>query len=328
MEDLARYGAPGAHQIQNGSNHRRSHPRLLQIAVKGMAPILALAVISYPQLPRRHNLTIYCKVGQGIGSILEICHILIKRAHHGWIQPLQKGQNLVANEIALVFAGGIGAVFPPFDPVCKSIALNLFARHIQHRAPYSQFAFAGNGHKGIFLHSANAPQTSAPDKVQQQGFGIVVCIVRHHHAGISVFTAHSGEKTIAQVPGCHFYAQVMLPCIFLCVEIRTMEGDAAITGPFADKVGIAVTVLPSQVEIAVGDAEFKFLRINTVGQNHRVNSAAHREQQLPVELVRPGFHQLVLLAMVQVKPKARDSLNCTRGPAPLFAQPSAPHLAL
>ena len=155
-------------------------------------------------------------------------HIPVQCPHHRRIEPFEKRDYLVPDEIAFVFRVFVRAVFTPREPMLMGISLNLIARHSEQRTPdFQSFReirlrtpegsckFGGRLHilGGQLLHTTDPAQSRSTHKVQNQGFGIVVSIVRNRHRPISIFPAQPCKPSVAQLPRSHFNARLTRPCV-------------------------------------------------------------------------------------------------------------------
>ena len=171
----------------------------------------------------------------------------------------------------------------------------------------------------------------AAQKIEYQGLGIVVGIMRGHHAAESARTAQFRKPSVTKITGRHLYAHTLSDGIFFSIKINMMEAHPVGRSPTGDQFLIPVAFAASEMEITMRHLESLYSQCPEakVRQTHRVRSPAHGNKipegrkrrrggpfdDLPLNSInrmRETRKHYFLLAMVHVNPNARDSLNCTR----------------
>ena len=105
-------------------------------------------------------------------------------------------------------------------------------------------------------------------------------MVRNDNCLIFMLLTQFPEPPVSQLPGRHFNAQAILCRIADSVEINTMHTHAVLLGPLRHKGLIAVTFLPTKVEIAMRDSETASPEAADpqISQTHGVDTPTHRQK--------------------------------------------------
>ena len=201
-----------------------------------------------------------------------MCHSPLKRFQEGWIHLLQHRNHLAAETVAFVGGGCVGAVFAPAEPA------------IIH--PLADFR-TGNAQQGTHYpvpvsHPAEPPGAGAADEIEEEGLGVVICIVRHGHAVETLGIQQLHEPGVAQFACRHLYADAGTGGKAGGVEAFDKKREILALTPLSHESLIAVGFIATQAEIAVGYSERgprkKFG--SPFGHIHRIDAAAHCKQHL------------------------------------------------
>ena len=132
----------------------------------------------------------------------------------------------------------------------------------------------------VKTHPRKATNTSAANEVEQEGFDIVVGMMRHgRRSGVL------RKPSIAQTTGGHFNAFPSAAGFGEGVEMLHLKRHIPLLTEAAHKGFVAIALLPSEVEVAMqgGDRDAQFLQHQE--QRHRVGTTAQRTKK-PLRLCR------------------------------------------
>ena len=101
---------------------------------------------------------------------------------------------------------------------------------------------------------ADAPQTvdaRAPHQVEQEGLHAVVGMMGHGYGVGSQLLTESFEPLVAQLARGHFDGDVPVGGVLRGVEVDNVQGDVPLLAQAADELLVAVSLLSTQVEVAM-----------------------------------------------------------------------------
>ena len=113
----------------------------------------------------------------------------------------------------------------------------------------------------------------AAQKVEQEGFDVVVAVVRHGNIVEFALAPQRVEPFVAQSPRRHFYAFVSLGCRRPCVEPHRVQAHAALLAKFSHEPLIALALLATQLKITVRRLNLVTPAQHTEQQRHGVSAA-------------------------------------------------------
>ena len=114
----------------------------------------------------------------------------------------------------------------------------------------------------------------AAQKVEQEGFDVVVAVVRHGNIVEFALAPQRVEPFVAQPPRRHFYAFVSLGCRRPRIEAHRVQAHAALLAEFSHEALIALALLAAQLEIAVRRLNLVTRAQHTKQQRNGVSAAA------------------------------------------------------
>jgi hypothetical protein len=108
----------------------------------------------------------FCRVGEGRESLRQLGHV----GRGTGTQCLEEGHHLVPDPVAQVHLRLVRGIFPPFHATGGGIALDFCMGFLK---PWAEMAPIG----AQFPHSGQRERVRSAKQVEENGFGLVVCVV-------------------------------------------------------------------------------------------------------------------------------------------------------
>ena len=151
--------------------------------------------------------------------------------------------------------------------------------HSQQRPQEGDIGKIGVRNKAGGPHAGNAAEARAPQKVEEEGLGVVVGVVRHGDGLVAVLAAELPEPAVPQAPGGHLYGDTLGRCICLCVKALYVDGNAVFPGPAAHEGFVRVALFPAQPEVTVCNGKRPAFETDLPGQAHGIDASADGDKQ-------------------------------------------------
>ena len=127
-------------------------------------------------------------------------------------------------------------------------------------------------------HAAEASEAGAAKEVQDEGFSVVIGVVRHGNGVEAMLDGNAREPTVAQFACSHLDADAMLCGVGRCVEIGTEKLNSLILSPLLHELRIRVALGSAEMEVAVRHGVLPACTAEHVSHAHGVYASAHRKQ--------------------------------------------------
>ena len=127
-------------------------------------------------------------------------------------------------------------------------------------------------------HASEASEAGAAKEVQDEGFSVVVGVVRHGNGVEATLDGDACEPSVPQFACRHLDADAMLCGVGRCVEVGAEKLNSVILSPFLYELRIRVALGSAEMEVAVRHGVLPAGTAEHVGHAHGVYASAHRKQ--------------------------------------------------
>ena len=132
----------------------------------------------------------------------------------------------------------------------------------------------------LIAYSRQAAQSRAAQQIDEEGLDRVVDMVGDGYDRVSVFPAQIVEPCISQPPCRHLHRLARALHLAYGVETFVVAYDAVLAGRLEYHRFVLVTLLPAQLEVAVGHTHVVAAVEAERHEHHRIDASRYREQYL------------------------------------------------
>ena len=165
-----------------------------------------------------------------------------KRGFNGGIQRSEQGKEFVANLIALKGRVGVRRV----GAKCLS-----FGMEVVFYVGATQLQEGANDVTVLSAHAAKTFKSRTAHKVEQQGFYIIVAVMRHGNRGSAELLTEFLKIVVAQFARRHLNADALLLGVILRLEMRYIERHSSLLAKPTHKRLVGIRFLATQLKIAM-----------------------------------------------------------------------------
>ena len=155
--------------------------------------------------------------------------------------------------------------------MAKGIFLYLGTREGQQRAHHD--AIDGE-------YAVQAGKAGAAKQVEKESLVGVIAVMGCEQRRVAMFTTQTRKPVVSEPPSSILRAESMLTGILAGLELCHMYRHPVVAGKCPDKGFVAVAVVGTKVEVAVGNGIREAGRMHEVSQNYGVDTTADSKQHL------------------------------------------------
>ena len=214
---------------------------------------------------------LFCQLSQSpihqVTRLLQTMRCGVDASRHAWVYCREKRKHLKAELVSCGVGQKIGAVCYIVLSAALEIVLNILSRHTEKRTDHCAVNRPDACH---------AVESGATNEIHQHSLHIVVAMVCHHNGIGTDVAAEIMEIGIAEIACRRLYALLVERGILTGVEMHTVEPNSEARAKANDKLLVAVSLLATQMEIAVDSLNAIAPVVHHQQQGNTVGSTADR----------------------------------------------------